>query len=194
MLQRTLILAVLIPFLVAGCGKGTDDSKSAPATAAPGGEAPARAKKRDKDRGEATMMIGSTAWEAERTRATLANGKLTIRASNTDVSGKKVSRQELHLQIDGYTGPGTYTTGISGSRFIGVGIDAKAAAAATTDEAAVESATDLLSKADHLMLSGAKVTITDANDREISGMFQWDPPGGKKPAITNGVFRALLAD
>ena len=140
------------------------------------------------------MKIADVEWSAQRAKAKLKEGRLTIRASSTDTSDGKVERQELHLQIVDYTGPGDYTTGLSGSRFLQVGIDTDAIAAGDdSDEAATKAASSALSGAKHMMLSSAKVTITAASESEISGSFSWQPPkGSKDPALTEGSFRAVL--
>lgn len=141
------------------------------------------------------MTLGESQWQADRAKARLTNGSLSISASNMDTTGGKVKRQELTLNVADFKGPGDYLTGLSGSRFLGVGIDTDAMKSAESDqEKATQAITEGLSGAQHILLSQAKVTITAANDNEISGTFSWQPPAGaKQPAIQNGTFRALLA-
>jgi hypothetical protein len=186
-------VVLLVPVLLGSCGKDKTEGSSGGAETAAGAqpEKAPRAKKDGKDRGEATMTIGSLAWEADRVKATRKDGTLTIRATRTKM-GKQASRQELHLQIDAFAGPGDYTTGMSGSRFVGVGLDVEAAeAAGDTDDAAKATAAKALSAAEHMMLAGARVLITSASDTEVSGTFSWQPPRGlEKPAIESGTFRA----
>jgi len=172
---------LLVAFLLVSCG---DDS----------GSGSSRRERAGKDRGEAAMTLGSNQWQAESAKAKLAGGRLTISASNMDTTGGKVQSQRLDLNITDYKGPGDYKTGFSGSRFIGVGIDVDAVKAAQgDDQKATEAITSALSGSSHLMLSNANVTITAANDTEISGTFSWQPPPGlKQPAIQNGTFRALV--
>jgi hypothetical protein len=176
-------LALLVTIVLAGCG---DES------AATGSST--RTRTGTKDRGEAAMTLGAASWQASSAKAKLANGTLTIRAGKTDRTDGRVTRQELHLQVSDFTGPGDYKTGFSGSRFLGVGLDVEAAKAAGDEQAAAtETVTDALTKAKHLMLSGAMVKVTAASDTEVTGTFSWSPPAGiDQPAITNGTFRALL--
>ncbi|MFT4842807.1 MAG: adhesin HecA-like repeat protein [Planctomycetota bacterium] len=175
-------LSLLVVVFLASCG---DSSGSAE-----------KGKGRSKrDRGAASMTLGETQWQADSAKAKLRNGNLTISARNLDMTGGQVKSQDLTLSVPDYNGPGDYTTGFSGSRFIGVGIDVDAAKAASGDERATsEAVTDSLLGASHLMLSKAKVTIVAASDVEISGTFSWQPPQGVvQPAIQGGTFRALLA-
>jgi hypothetical protein len=184
----------------ADAAAGTPSEKAGEA-AANGADADADAdvkekkeKKAKKDRGDASMSIGGKAWTAESAKAKLAGSKLTIRASRMDMAEGKVSRQELHLQIDDYKGAGDYETGISGSRFVGVGLDTEAAKAAGNDDAkTTKVATDALTAAKHMLLMKAKVHIETAGDAEIVGTFSWTPPPGMNdPEISEGKFRAIL--
>lgn len=162
------------------------------ALASCGGDAADRASKTDKDRGAAAMTIGDSPWSAERTSAKLLDGKLTIRATRTDMNGGQVARQELLLELPGFRGAGDYMTGLSGSRFLGVGIDTSAAEKG--DAAATEAATAAIKGAQMLRLTAAKVVVTAADDHEVSGTFSWQPPQGiDQPAIRDGSFRAPLA-
>jgi hypothetical protein len=195
MRHRTCTLLALLALCIASCGE--DENNENPTGSATAGQAEpteTRRKKREKkDRGEAAMTIGGVKWQAERAKVDRKDDKLIIRSSHTDIDGKKVSRQELQLVVDGFSGPGDYTTRLGGSRFIGVGLDAgKVEGAGDGDEAAREVATEALAGAEHLMLSNAKVTIDQATDDQVTGTFSWEPPAGTgQPAITGGSFRAL---
>lgn len=174
--------SLLAALLLVGCG-GTAKGD------------PQSTRRSGKDRGAASMTLGSTPWQASSAKARLQNGKLTIDATYMDTTGGKVKRDQLTLSVADFKGPGEYSTGASGSRFIGVGFDTGAAKDAAADEqAATKAVGEMLSGASHLMLMNAKVTVTDANATEISGTFSWQPMKGmKQPAIENGTFRALIA-
>lgn len=146
------------------------------------------------DRGDATMSLGEIAWVASRASARLANGTLTISATRSLRQGSVSTRESLTLQLADYKGPGDYVVSPTGSRFVAVGIDDKTIAAAEgDDDAATKAALATLSKARHMLLTGAKVTITAASATEISGTFSRPgTPGVDQPAIANGTFRALV--
>ncbi|HUU33239.1 MAG TPA: hypothetical protein VMW48_04200 [Vicinamibacterales bacterium] len=146
-----------------------------------------------RDRGAASMTLATVTWQASRASARLATGRLTITANRTQRNDGVRNSQSLILQIADFKGPGDYTVG-PGSMFVGVGIDVEAATAAGhDDDAAAKAAVAMLSKAKHLSLLGAKVTITAASDSEISGTFSRpSPPGLDLPGISDGTFRALL--
>ncbi|MGE3175960.1 MAG: hypothetical protein AB7O32_00710 [Vicinamibacterales bacterium] len=145
------------------------------------------------DRGEAAMTLGDMAWVASRASTRLANGRLTITATRSLRQGGVSTRESLTLQIADYKGPGDYVAAPIGSSFIAVGIDDKTIAAAEGDaDAATKAAIATLSKARHMMLMGAKVTITAASETEISGTFSRPgTPGVDQPAISGGTFRAV---
>jgi len=181
MTQRLAVLLLTSFVLFACSGEPSNDS--------------GKQTRKGKDRGTATMTIGGSQWTAERAKAKHTGGKLTISASNMDMTDGKVKRQELQLAIADFKGAGDYKTGITGSRFIGVGFDVEAAKEADkSDEAATKEVTNAVTGAKHLMLSNAEVTITAVSDTEISGSFSWQPHAStKQPAITNGTFRALVS-
>lgn len=145
------------------------------------------------DRGEGSMTLGGEPWEAERARFRIRDGKLKISLSRSDYDGKTSSRQSLDLRIKDFEGPGAYQVDPMGSRFIGVGIDIdKAKAAGKDDDKVKKEAVKAISGAKHMMLSGAKVTISEATDDQIVGTFSWQPPAGlDKPALEDGKFRAV---
>ncbi len=147
-----------------------------------------------KDKGEASMKVGDFEWRADGAAARHTDKALSIHASRNDMSGDSVKRQELHLVIDNYAGPGDYTTSLSGSRFVGVGLDIAAGKAAKGDDAEAKTlAMESLAKAEHMMLSKATIKITASSDSEISGSFSWTPASGlDKPAIREGSFRAIV--
>ena len=147
-----------------------------------------------RDRGEASMTLATVTWEANGASARLTNGKLTITANRTQRQGSVTHRQSLILQIADFKTTGDYVVSPYGSMFVGVGIDAEAAAATgSDDEAATKAAVAMLSQAKHLSLTGARVTITAASATEISGTFSRpSPPGLDQPAISDGTFRAVL--
>ncbi len=157
-------------------------------------------KRKKKDRGDASAKIGDAIWEASSAKARIRNGTLTIQASRNDMSGPSVKRQELHLQIDNYAGPGDYRTGRTGSRFVGVGINKEEAKQAVEkDEESgkgtetTKVATKAITGASHTMLAGVEVHIETADDAQITGTFSWQPPKGlKDPPIRDGQFRALI--
>ena len=173
MWTRTLLVLV---GALASCGGGATDDAS----------------QTQKDRGEATMQVGDRQWSAERCSAKLVDGKLTIRASRTDMDGGRVARQELVLELAGFRGAGDYLTGLSGSRFLGVGIDTSAVQQG--EQPVTEAATAAIKGAEMLRLTAAKVVVTGADEAEVSGTFSWQPPtGSTQPAIRDGRFRAPLA-
>ncbi|MGE4222313.1 MAG: hypothetical protein AB7I23_03165 [Vicinamibacterales bacterium] len=147
-----------------------------------------------RDRGDASMTLGTVAWEASGATARLANGRLTISANRSLQADGVRSRQSLILNIQDYTGPGDYVASPFGSMFVAVGIDTAALAAAEgDDDATTQAAMDTLSKARQMPLMGATITITAASDTEISGTFaRPSPPGVDQPAISNGRFRAVM--
>ena len=194
--SAALVLASLLAYSVAGCD-GDDGHKTDGAVKAQN----EKGKREKKDRGNTSMELGGAAWVATAANARTSGKKMTIRASRTDVTDGDVKRQELHLQLDDFHGAGDYLTGISGSRFIGVGFDTgKAKEAARADEATgkqdetAKLAVAAITSAKHLILMNAKVHVDDASDAEVSGTFSWTPPAGLKdaPTITNGKFRALV--
>lgn len=180
MRATTPLLSLLL--LATACGGSADSDGSG------------RGARSDKDRGEASMQLGGATWQAERAKAKIEDGKLTISASRTDMADGKVSRQSLSLTVREFDGAGDYTTGIAGSSFTAVGMDTKAVeAAAESEEASKGALTDMLSKAKHMMLTNAKVTVTAVDDTEVTGTFSWQPTeGSSQPAITGGTFRALV--
>jgi len=147
-----------------------------------------------RDRGDASMTLGTVAWEASGATARLANGRLTISASRSLQASGVSSRQSLILNIQDYEGPGDYVASPFGSMFVVVGIDTAAVAAAEgDDDATTHAAIDTLSKAKRMPLLGATITITAASDTEISGTFSRpSPPGVDQPGISNGRFRAVI--
>lgn len=52
------------------------------------------------------MTLGANPWQADRAKASLQGTTLTIRTSQIDVQGKTVNRQERHLQLREFKGPG----------------------------------------------------------------------------------------
>lgn len=182
-------------FLTLGCQEKESSSSASEETktaAAPSsGETKKPRKERTKkDRGEASMKLGETEWTADAAKVKTRGNTLTIKASNTEMVDGKAKRQELHLQLKDVNGPGDYVTGISGSRFLGVGIDMKKAQEEGKESKA---AMDAISGSKHLMLSQAKVHIDSMNDDEVVGTFSWTPPKGHPnaaQAITDGKFRA----
>ncbi len=180
---RIHLALFLICALTTACGDDAAGTKSSGAAGSGSGSSTS------KDRGEARMQLGEEAWSAKSTKATLRGDRLTIRASRMDMGGDKAVRDELHLALRDFQGPGEYTAGVSGSRFVRVAINTKRVA--DGDDAKVtEEAAKALTGAKHKMLMGAKVTITAASDSEVSGTFSWTPPGGRGEKITEGSFRA----
>lgn len=195
----TIAISLFAGLLASGCGKDEGSDQSAPAAEAkaPATDdkaAPPATQRPAKDRGEASMKLGDTAWTADRVRAKKMNGALRIHASHTEVDNKKVTRQELNLLVPDFHGPGDYVASPGGSRFIGVGMDVKAAAGAADDADQKKLAMDAVSKAKHMLLSGANVHIDAASDTEVSGTFSWQPSGGNDQPITDGRFRAPIDD
>lgn len=192
--SRSSYLALLLTCLLAsGCG---NESSNDPSQDGPGGAKASqepRAKRAKKDRGDASMVFDGTAWSAESAKATARGDSLTIRASRMDKVEDVMVREELHFAIREFTGPGDYTSAMSGSRFLRVGINTKSAAAAGSDDAAVgKEITKALQGSKHQMLMGAKITITKVSNSEVSGTFSWTSPTGSGKTITDGNFRALL--
>ena len=142
----------------------------------------------------AAMTIGGAAWQSTSASARLTDGKLTIKASNNDLSDGAMKRQELHLLVTEFDGAGDYETAMSGSRFLTVGFDTETAKQADGDDAAAQNAIlSALNGATHMTLAGAKVKVTSSDDTEIVGTFSWQPPeGSKQPAIEGGTFRAKV--
>jgi hypothetical protein len=183
---------------IAGCAKGdgaATESEASPGTPAASSAPPEerRRKRPRKDRGSASMKLGGVEWEARTVRPRLSGATLTIAASRTEHLDGKMSRQELHLEIEDFKGPGDYVTDASGSRLVRVTLDVDKARAASADEAGTrKAASDLMSGAKLLMLPGAKVTITAADDAVVIGTFSWTPPPrSDQPALTEGSFRAV---
>lgn len=176
-----LVFALLL-LMMAACGGGDT------------GDSGGRAGRTKKDRGEAAMTIGGAAWQSTSASARLTDGKLTIKASNNDLSDGAMKRQELHLLVTEFRGAGDYETAMSGSRFLTVGFDTETAKQADGDDAAAQNAIQsALKGATHMTLAGAKVKVTSSDDTEIVGTFSWQPPeGSKQPAIEGGTFRAKV--
>jgi hypothetical protein len=211
--QRALAPGILaVSLLLAGCDSDGDEAGQTAAGGGVAAEVKAEAKEaveaiRDKDskrekkdRGEASMNIGGVAWTGDSAKARSRGTSLTIKASHTDAGPDGVQRQEVHLQIDDFKGPGDYTTGIGGSQFIAVGMDTKKIkeaektdAKAGTDAATTQLLGDVLGESSMILLMQAKVHVDGATATEISGSFSWEPrPNSKDPAITDGKFRAVI--
>ena len=200
--RRFALLALLLSLAVGcddkGSTAGTDEAKGSDVPAAKAGDSKKadepRKKREKKDPGEASMKLGGVEWTAERAKARVKGNKVTIKASRMDNVDGKISRQELHLQIDEAKGPGDYVTGFSGSRFIGVGFDTEKMKKATEEGKETAAAVGALKGASHMMLSAAKVHIDSMNEHEIVGTFSWAPPKGmaNAKAITDGKFRAVV--
>ncbi len=186
--------------------EGKDSPDSAPAEAAAGEpgatkvaagseENPGKRVREKKDRGDSSMKIGGVEWLGSSARATArettGGTTLTIKTSRSERSDGTVKRQELHLQIESYAGPGDYEVARTGSRFISVGFDTKVADA--TDDGATQEAMKAITGADHLMLMGAKVHVDTDDGKTITGTFSWTPPKGlDQPEISDGKFRAIV--
>lgn len=194
----TLPVAVRLTFLggllLAGCGKESSSSGGgSQPTGAPAADPASRiARKRpSKDRGEASMKLGDAAWTADRAKARLKDNTLVIRASRMGKVGDTMQRDELHLAVDNFHGPGEYTATMSGSRFIRVGINTSEAATGS-DKDVTDEAVKAISGSKHLMLSGAKITVTVASASEVTGTFAWQSPRAGDSPISDGSFRAIV--
>lgn len=139
-----------------------------------------------KERGSGSVMIGDSKWDAERCKARIKGERLSVSCSHTDVSDEKVKRQEVKLVINDYKGPGTYKAANIGSMFVGVGIDVAEAKAAEKDDAKTATlATDAIKGAGTVLLIGADIEVTAADDAFVDGTFSWSGgPNSKKPAFT----------
>jgi len=147
----------------------------------------------EKDRGSASMMIGDQQWSATSARAKLKAEKLSISASRMDRRDGEMSRQELKLVVDDFRGVGSYEAMDGGSMFVGVSLDVEKASADQTDEDTARTAAEMLGGSDLLMLGGAQVEITAADDQHIEGTFTWTPSQRlNRPAIRAGEFRAVI--
>lgn len=205
MLVMRSMLGCMLACAVAATGCSKKDGESSAGGEAQGEAAEtasaadkSKSKRQKKDRGEASMKLGETEWQAESARPRLKDGKLSISASQTDMSDGKIKRQELQLTIKDFKGPGEYTLQMTDAMFIGVGMDMDKAKAAAADgeEATKKAAADMLGGSEMLMMPGAVVTIESANDKEVTGTFSWTPPphDKNKPTITDGKFRAVYRD
>ena len=148
-----------------------------------------------KDRGEASMTMGGAAWQASSARVRRTDEVLTIRAAAMKKVGDVMQRDELHLAISDFDGPGDYTVAMSGSRFIRVGIDMAKTRAATEskdEDAVTKEAVKALTGSNFTLLIGAKITITAVSDTEVSGTFSWASPADESKAIPGGSFRAVF--
>jgi hypothetical protein len=195
--RRSYLALLLTCLLASACGGESTDgsSEEAPGDAKASGKAARelRSKRVKKDRGDASMVFEGTAWAADAAKASFRGDRLTIRASRMGRVEDVMVREELHLAIGEFKGPGAYTSTMSGSRFMRVGINTKSAAAAGSDDAEVsKEVTKALTGAKHQMLMGAKITITKVADGQVSGTFSWTSPTGSGQMITDGTFRALI--
>jgi hypothetical protein len=141
------------------------------------------------------MTIEGMAWQASAARARLKERRLTIKASAMQRVGDVMQRDELHLALPDFDGPGEYTAAMSGSRFIRVGIDtakAKAAEETGNDSEVAKEVMSSISGSKLTMLMGAKVNITAISATEVSGTFSWVSPADANKRIENGTFRAVL--
>ena len=162
-------------------------------------EAEDKPEKKDKDRGEATAMIGEMEFVAESASAKLKDGKLKLSFSRIDTVDGKMNRQAFSLIIDDYKGPGEYTTQNMMSNYSGVGFDVERAKKAVdedgkTDDAKVQAQVmDTMKKSQVILLRGAKINVTSATEDEYVGTFSWDGTGHPgKPKVTDGKFRARV--
>ncbi len=172
-------------------------SDDKPADVAKSGDKP----RQKKDRGEMSMMLGTTKWEATSARARIKNKTLKISGSRMDGSVQtSMVRQALDLHIPDFNGPGTYEipNGHAGlmSNFSVVGLDTKSIVESegskTEDQAQKDAQKELmksLSGAKIVHLMGAKVEITKASDTEISGTFSFEDG---KHMLKDGTFRAVV--
>ena len=151
-----------------------------------------RAKREKKDRGDASAKIGTMEWVAENAKAKLKNGVLNIDASRTDIADKKVSRQQLTMNLPGYKGPGTYEVTPHGSMFLGVGMDTEEIKKATTDDKQAEVATKAVSKSQTILLMKMTAVVESDDGTQIVGTFSQPALGKRYPAIADGKFRAIL--
>lgn len=170
---------------------GADESS---VESAAGGQGDAASEKRNRrgkrDRGEGSMKLGDTDWVATRANARVKGSTVKIKLVRSERDGDVSRRESVDLQLENFDGPGTYTVNRAGSRFIGVGLDVKKATEG--DKAVEKEATRAIQDAKTMLLMGAKVEITSANDEEIVGTFEWKLPGGEGPHITEGKFRAPI--
>jgi hypothetical protein len=180
---RQTTLTILLSACLGGSGVGA-------AWVATGSEQDApRVRRRDRDRGELSMMLGGVEWKATSARAKVQDGLLVISGSRMDGDRTtSVVRQSVELQIEEYAGPGRYQASANPLRpslFVVVGLKADAESDAEMDAALV----DTLSKATHVRLAGAEVTIESASDTEIVGTFSHE---SVEPSIAQGRFRAVI--
>lgn len=149
-----------------------------------------REQSRRRDRGDLAMRLGDVEWKATRCRAEIEGDELVISASRLDgrVTQGQAIRQSIELRIGDYAGPGSYTIpgDSAASLFLVVGISA---GDAETPEGMDAAMVEALTRAKHVVLAGAKVSIESADEAQITGTFSWD---GGTPAISEGKFRALI--
>jgi hypothetical protein len=179
----------------------TPEGQPAPAASRQSTDAPAdpahRASKREarktKDRGDASVKLGDVEWQAERAKAKLRNGTLTIEASRMDIKDSRASRQQITLVLPDYKGPGSYKVRTVGSAFLGVGVDTDAIRAADTDDKQVAEATKAVKGASMIPLLQAEAKVESDDGTQIVGSFSQPALGKRYPALQDGRFRALLS-
>lgn len=177
-----------------GGGDGEGDAKG------DDGETNERKGSKDKDRGEATAMLGETKFVAESARAKLKDGKLRLTFSRMDTIDGKMSRQAFSFSIKDYEGPAEYEITDMSSNYSGVGLDidkvkeAEGKDGEADDTKIKEEVVDAISKSQIILLRGAKVTIESDDGDVYKGTFSWKPQGGmsRKPPVTDGKFRATV--
>ncbi len=148
---------------------------------------PKEKNRKDKDRGELTMLLNGVEWQAFSARARIRENILKISGSKSEGSYEtKVVRQSLELSIRDYAGPGTYEasmTPMGSSIFLVVGLN-------TQSETEMEKEVlESLTKAKHMLLTGAEIVIESDNGKEIRGTFSFKRGDS---SIKDGKFRAII--
>ena len=190
---RTVTTLFLLSLVA--CGYSETTALAAPVSS-DDNKGPAEPKKRKarvkKDRGDASVTIGDTLWEAKRASAKLKNGVLTITASRMDFVGKRATRQQVTLVIADYKGPGKYKVRSIGSVFLGVGLDTDKLEAANTDKKVEETAIKAIKKSSIIPLMNATAEIASDDGKQLIGTFSQPALGKRLPALEKGTFRALI--
>jgi hypothetical protein len=179
----TASLALALAGMV-GCGEATSNAAE--------GQAPAKKSEAVKDRGNARFTAAEATWTGNHASARLKEDRLSISASRTERAGDKMKRDQLNLNISGFSGPGHYKASML-SMFVRVSITIPKDKDAPID--AQKTVMDALGDTSNIRLANADIEITSVDDGYIDGRFSIDRPAGTaESTISDGQFHARIRD
>jgi hypothetical protein len=169
---------------VVGCGEATSNAA----------ESQSQTKKAEatKDRGNARFTAAGATWSGNYASARQKEDRLSISASRTERAGDKMKRDQLSLNISGFTGPGHYKASTM-SMFVRVSINIPKDKDAPVD--AQKTLMDALGDTSNIRLANADIEITSVSDGYVDGRFSIEQPAGTpESTISDGQFHARLRE